>query len=217
MKSFRLFGKAPEIEVLEIIEEHLKLCCESTETLLEAVKIKLSGSEPDDLLNKVVLTERRADDVRREIVSKLAEGVLPPMSKEDLMHLVLKQDKVADWTKESGDFLRLINIGNLTEQLKEALIELVVRNTETNTALQEVLAYLYEDWEKAVEKCQVVEDKETKVDLQYFKFLELLFKSGLENKKIILLNELARNLEKISDNAEDTSDLMKVVSISTFS
>ena len=213
--GFKLW-ESPEVKILREIDEHMNLCLKATEKLLEAVEGTFLGRDAEKSIKKVTIIEANADDIRRGIVRELSEGILPPMNKEDLIRLTWKQDKVANWAKESAEILRLLKESELSEELVEAFVELATLNIEGVRALQDVLKLLFDDWKQAVEKCKVVEDKETDIDLQYQRTLELLMKSNLDAGTLMIANELARTLENLGDDCEDTSDLMKVVAISTF-
>jgi len=213
--GFKLW-ESPEVKILREIDEHMNLCLKATEKLLEAVECTFLGRDAEKSIKKVTIIEANADDIRRGIVRELSEGILPPMNKEDLIRLTWKQDKVANWAKESAEILRLLKESELSEELVEAFVELATLNIEAVRALQDVLKLLFDDWKQAVEKCKVVEDKETDIDLQYQRTLELLMKSDLDAGTLMIANELARTLENLGDDCEDTSDLMKVVAISTF-
>jgi len=213
--GFKLW-ESPEVKILKEIDEHMNLCLKATEKLLEAVECTFLGRDAEKSIKKVTIIEANADDIRRGIVRELSEGILPPMNKEDLIRLTWKQDKVANWAKESAEILRLLKESELSEELVEAFVELATLNIEGVRALQDVLKLLFDDWKQAVEKCKVVEDKETDIDLQYQRTLELLMKSNLDAGTLMIANELARTLENLGDDCEDTSDLMKVVAISTF-
>jgi len=210
-------GSAPEIKILERLEEHLSCCVKANTELAKAIEFKMSGEDAQNNINRVIELEEEADDIRRDIVRKLAEGVLPPMNKEDLMRFAWRQDKVGNWAKESAEMLRLVRTDSFSHELKESFLELAQRNVEAARSLQDVLNYLSKDWKMAIEKCKVVEDKETDIDMQYQRTLEILFYSELKLGEKMAANELAKNLENIGDNCEDTSDLMKVVAVSTFS
>lgn len=214
--GFRI-GSAPEIRILEGLEEHLSCCVEANVELEKGIELKMSGERAVDSINRVIEIEEKADNIRRDIVRNLAEGVLPPMNKEDLMRLAWRQDKVCNWAKESAEMLKKVKTDGLSEELKDAFIELTNRNVEAARALQDVLRYLNRDWKKAIEKCKIVENKETEIDMQFQRTLEILFNSDLSTGVKLAVNELAKNLENIGDNCGDTSDLMKVVAVSTFS
>lgn len=80
----------------------------------------------------------------------------------------------------------------------------------------EVLKLLYQDWRKAIDKCSEVEQLESEIDELYISILEALFQSDLKPQTLFLANEVARTLENLGDSCEDTSDVMKIVAVSTY-
>lgn len=123
---------------------------------------------------------------------------------------------IGDWAKESSKLLRIVPSGELTPDLKESFLKLAKKGSECSQTVFEVLKLLYQDWSKAIDKCGEVERLESETDELYIRVLEELFSSDLKPQTLFLVNELARTLENLGDSCEDTSDLMKVVAVSTF-
>ncbi|MDX1314886.1 MAG: DUF47 family protein, partial [Eudoraea sp.] len=88
--------KSPEIKVLELLDKHLAQCVTSSDHLFQAMEEKIKGNI-EESVNHITLikeSEGRADTIRREIINELAEGILPPLNKEDMMELVTQLDEV---------------------------------------------------------------------------------------------------------------------------
>lgn len=117
--------KSPEIQILDLLEEQLSICISATRQLVKAIEnVWLKEDSRGDYFERISDLESQADEVRREIVKKLAEGVLPPFNKEDLLTLAWRQDMIGDWSKESSDLLRIVPGDELTLDLKESFLQL---------------------------------------------------------------------------------------------
>ncbi|MFP3951147.1 MAG: DUF47 domain-containing protein [Candidatus Bathyarchaeia archaeon] len=208
---------SPELKIIERINDQSTHCVSAVKELVKAIELVMCHNDAEQSISSVKRSESKADDVRRDIVKQLAKGVLPPLSKEDLMRLAWQQDKVADWAKESAAILSILNTEKLPETLKNAFILLARLAEEATVVLNGVIVTLQKDYRKALEECLEVEECESKIDDQYQETLRILTQYELDPVTLVLSNELARNIENIGDNAEDTSDLVKVIAINAFS
>jgi len=210
--------RRPESRVLDLLERHVSLCVSASDELVKAFKAKVSGdiSEAGRHIRALSGFEEQADGVRREIVDLIAGGILPPLSKGDLMGLVAKIDLVADWSKEAGRILEILPLEGLSEELKELLFEFVKMDNRCVHALERVVRLLYTDHEEALDACNLVEMIEEGIDALYIEALRMLHASGLDAPTLFLANQLVESLEMIGDSCEDTADLIRAVVVSTF-
>lgn len=209
--------KPPEVEILELLEKHLKLCVEATNKLSIALDLKLmENKESEQQIREIKKTEEEADYLRREITGKLAHGILPPISKEDMMQLVKLLDQVIDWTDESARVLRILEVENIPINIRKLLVEQQKICNQCVHALQDTTLTLYHDYDKALDKCNLVEMLEHELDNTYHKLQEALYLSPLSVNDSLLIKQLADNLEEVGDSCENTADLIRVVIVTAF-
>jgi predicted phosphate transport protein (TIGR00153 family) len=208
---------SPELRIIERINDQSTHCVSAVGELVKAIELVMISKDAGVHINSVNIEEEEADKVRRDIVEQLAKGVLPPLSKEDLMRLTWQQDKVAGWAKESAAVLCLLPAEKLPVDLKNTFIILARLAEEAALLLKGVIETLQSDYKKALEECLEVEECESRIDEQYQKTLRILTQYELDTVTLVLSNELARNIENIGDSAEDTSDLVKIIAINAFS
>lgn len=210
--------KPPEFRVLDLIEKHLSLCVSTSDELLNAVEAKVAEEREkfEAHAKNVSRFEEEADNVRREIFETLAGGILPPLSKGDLINLVERLDMIADWSKESGRILEILPLEEFSKDLKYLFMEFTKMTNHCAHALSNVVRLLYTDYKKALDECNRVELFETEIDTLYMETLKALFDSKLKAQTLFLANELAKSLEMTGDSCEDTADLIRVVIVSTF-
>lgn len=210
--------KRPEITVLDLLDKHLSLCVKTSYHLLVAVteKIKDHSDQSNKHITTISETEEEADNVRREIINTLATGILPPLSKEDMMQLINRLDKVADWSKEAGRILGIIDMNEITQKLKQLILEQTKLAYQCTQGLSHVVSTLYIDQKNALDLCNLVEIIEHEMDIKYIEILSEIYTSAPDPSLIFLLKELTHTIEMLGDSCEDTADLIRVVVVSTF-
>ena len=206
------------MRVLDLLDKHLLLCVKAADYLFLAVNEKIGGNIKHSIQHIIMLSEmeEEADDVRRKIINTVAGGILPPMSKEDMMQLINRLDKVADWSKEAGMILEILDIDGMSKKLKRLISEQTKLAYQCTRGLSNVVKSLYIDHDKALDQCNLVEIIEHEMDVKYMEILSEIYASAPEPRHIFLLKELAQTIEMLGDSCEDTADLIRVVVVSTF-
>ncbi|MFW6109422.1 MAG: DUF47 domain-containing protein [archaeon] len=210
--------KNPEIQILELLEKHLETCIKATDLLSKAMKHKLDekNEKANYIIEEIKKAEETADYQRREIIDRLAHGVLPPISKEDMMKLVQLLDNVIDWTDESSQIVKIIQLNNIPEHIRNLLVDQQKLANKCVHALRDTIITLYDDYEKALDRCNLVEIVEHEMDKIYTDIHEALYDKELSVNQAILIKELADRLENVGDSCEDTADLVRVVVVTAF-
>jgi predicted phosphate transport protein (TIGR00153 family) len=143
--------KPPEMEILDGLNKHLNLCVKAADLLSEATNHKMNGDQAKAhaTYKEVTQTEEEADYQRREIIDKLAKGVLPPISKEDMMNLVSLLDTVVDWTNTSSQLLDMIDFKDIPNITLALFTEQIKLGNQCVHALKDTIQTLYDDYSKA--------------------------------------------------------------------
>ncbi|MFN3901013.1 MAG: TIGR00153 family protein [Alishewanella aestuarii] len=95
---FSVFAKSP----IKPLEEHIRKVCEASTLLLpffEAVYQK-DWCLAAQVRQQIVLLEKDADQLKREIRINLPRGLFLPVERTDILELVAQQDKIANKTKD---------------------------------------------------------------------------------------------------------------------
>ncbi|MEH8021591.1 MULTISPECIES: TIGR00153 family protein [Rheinheimera] len=93
-----MFAKSP----IKPIEEHIRKVHEASELLLpffDAV-YQQDWQLAADVRKKIVMLEKEADILKREIRVNLPRGLFLPVERTDILELVSQQDKIANKTKD---------------------------------------------------------------------------------------------------------------------
>lgn len=208
------FEKRRETKAITMMQQHLATTMSAVEALEQAVKASVSGDEEKTkvLIDRVISAEKEADRLRRTVMIELAGGELPPIDREDLMHLMKRVDMVADWCRESTRVLDATPMQDVPETLKKAAVQMVEGVRECATALRKSINSMAEKPEEALKAADEVERLEEKVDDLFENSRRLLAKE--ERLKIgvaILMNELFEAIELAADACEDVCDQVRVI------
>jgi predicted phosphate transport protein (TIGR00153 family) len=206
--------KRRETKAITLMKRHLATTISAVEDLERAVKAAVDNNEKETKasIDRVISAEKEADRLRRVVMLELAGGELPPIDREDLMHLMKRVDMVADWCRESTRILNATPMQDVPETLKEAAVKMVEGVRECATALRKSINSMAEKPEEALKAADDVERLEEKVDDLFENSRRLLAKE--EKLKIgvaILMNELFETIELAADACEDACDHVRVI------
>jgi len=208
------FEKRRETKAIILMQQHLATTISAVEDLEKAVKASVSHNEREAKVSieRVVGAEKEADRLRRVVMIELAGGELPPIDREDLMHLMKRVDMVADWCRESTRILNAIPMKEVPETLKGAAVQMVEGVRECATALRKSINSMAEKPREALQAADEVERLEEKVDDLFENSRRLLAQE--EKLKVgvaILMNELFETIELAADACEDACDQVRVI------
>jgi predicted phosphate transport protein (TIGR00153 family) len=158
--------KGGKRKALTTIQEHLALTTSIVEDLEKAViaALKNDAKEMRACIERVASNEREADMLRRKVMDEVSRGELPPIAREDIMHLVKRVDMVADWSRESTRVLGVIPMDELPKSIKQGILEMVKGVKECAVLLQKCVNKVMVKPEEALQAADAVEREEEKVD-----------------------------------------------------
>lgn len=203
---------SPEEEVLKMVLEHSDRCRAAAMHLREALELAVEGKPLDEKIAEIEEAEREADRLRRAILDHLAEGALPPLSREDFVRLAERVDMVADWSREAARVLKALGCPPCLRDVSKALLKLGKHAEEAAEKLYEAIGVLGRDLKKARELVAEVERIEDWGDWAYAECLAELSKhwSDINNPLVMVL---IQDVENVIDAAEDASDVLEEIII----
>jgi len=215
-------------------KEAFSLLRRNAEKVLDVVKkfeevIIASFSERDiakaeALGRKLSEIETDADKGRRKFTAALQEGAFLPAFRGDLAGLAEKLDDVADTAEEAMRAImfreKLIHILARAEKkqksakvIREGLIKMAELATKTVEALKNAVIAMTSNIDVANQKANEVEELEHESDILEQGLITDLY----DNEKLFdpisvaQLKEIIYKIGDISDQAEDTSDMIPIV------
>ena len=120
-------GMAEELSILKDAQKHVEETYKTVTHFSEAVRAFIQGdlNAKTVAIENVRVSEHEADTLRSKMVSELAESLLLPPDREDLMHFVKTLDKIADWTNGAARIL-----GFIEQKLPESILKNISSATE---------------------------------------------------------------------------------------
>ncbi len=196
--------------------DHVNMTLGVIKDLREAILLKVQGNKEGSLrkIRQIDAKEHEADELRRKIMVKLTEGVLPPISRQDLVHLTRRLDYITDYAHEAARYLMYVDLTQFPSDINDGLVKLADETLRCAEATKDAVKALETDFGLCLELCDEVERIEVVCDNL---FLDLIGKlpdiSDILPGLILLFHDLIISMENISDACENTVDVMKAVVI----
>lgn len=212
----RLFGRigARDREsILRETREHIEVAVETNEELRAATGAFLEGryDEVGERLEGATELERRADDIRRTITTRIAKGQVVPLESEEYMRLVDSMDVLADLGREGIELL------HLQEQEVPGELQGPVESMQDEVFgivdMAKMAAFrMRPDIEEAYELTWDIEEREEGIDRLYLETMGELFSLDLPTPQFFQLYEFVSLLEDLADSAEEVANQIKIIS-----
>ncbi len=154
--------------------------------------------------------EGRADDVRRRIEMQLLSGSLLPTSRRDILQVIEQVDRLANAAEEILDYLLLQRV----EVPDEILPEIAEIAEQSNVAFVEVkgaVTCLFRNVNEALKHTKRIEHLEGEVDHLERVATKRLFELDIELARKLQISGFIQRLVRLSDRAEDLSDLIELI------
>jgi len=210
------FEKRRESKAMSMMQRHLALTMSVVEDLERAVKasINLNEKEARAAIERITSAEKEADKLRRAVMTELARGELPPVDREDLMHLMKRVDMVADWCRESTRILTAIPMKDVPAKFREATVKMMEGVKECAATLRKSISRMTDKSEEALQAADEVERLEERVDDLFVNSRRLLAEEErLSIGAAILMNELYAAIEMVADSCEDACDQVRIITV----
>jgi len=216
-KVLRWFGDRRNEKVLRLTYEHLELTSNAVERLYEMVKVVATEpSRKNEFYDSISMYEMEADKLRREMVNELSIRDVYPTERDDLMELVSAVDWVADSAREAGRILVIISFEKLPEEFISVIEDMCRVNFSCVEVLAKCIQTLSSNPRKALEFADKVELFEEDLDDLFGGARNLLVglpKGILSRGGMILLYELLKSIETVSDWCENSADIARAIAL----
>ena len=100
-----LFGKNPFTPLRQHMKKALE-CVEATDELFDAL-FASDGAKVKDAARKISILEHEADEIKREIRSRLSKSMFLPVDRRDVLEALRGMDAIADNAEDIGVLLTL--------------------------------------------------------------------------------------------------------------
>jgi predicted phosphate transport protein (TIGR00153 family) len=166
-----IFGTSP----VRPLEKHVGLAHKCTRQLTPFFKAVIKGDWDAATIIRAEIEklEHDADDLKKEIRLNLPKSLFMPVPREDLLELLLVQDKMANRTKDVSGIV-LGRKMEIPPQIANELLEMVERSVDASKQAR-----------KSVRE------------------LDELFTSGFRGAEVTLVSELIEELDRIETDTDD--------------
>ncbi len=217
-KFFGWFAPSRGEDVLDMAEKHLDLTKNAVRELYGMVDAAAKCDRDKCTAHYISVSkmEMEADDLRRQMVDALTKSEMFPEERDDLMELVRAVDWIADWSKEAGRILNVIQLDKAPKEIREAALNMVKADADCVEVLDQCLKMTSQDPKEAINIANKVELLEEDIDELYSqarKHLATIEFKGWTMGSLILLNEFLDALETIADWCENTADIVRAISV----
>lgn len=215
------WGKEKRSEVLKVSKKHIEEILKTVEKMNKAVRIFCDIENQEKIREaseEVMKAEREADKIKKEILDNLSRETFHPISREEIVRLIMTADDIADNAKGAAAKISLIDSNILNEELRGSFKNLAHLALESVELLESTYSTFLENPEDALEMTDEVEKLEEKID--YFRAKKLIPKiidwADEINKagSSIILVEIEDNIEEVADQTENVADSIRKIAIS---
>lgn len=216
---FGWMGMREQRRVLLASRDHMQKVLEVTRLVQSAINYFCAGdlNRAKEIHEQIFHTERQADDLHRDLLERLSEGMFLPADRADLVHLVDRVDDVADYANGAARLATLFTEAP-PEALREGIAKFGDLLHQATKQLADALDKLAEGERKdALDLCTAVERAEEEADALKASLYRELFTMDLPAGTLLLLRDLIESMENTADKAEDAADLLRLLAVSRFS
>lgn len=166
-----IFGSSP----VQPLEKHIEIAhrCAKQLSAFFAAAVAGNWDEAAVVRAEIERLEHEADDLKKEIRLRLPKSLFMPVPREDLLELLLVQDKIANRTKDVSGIV-LGRKMQIPAQISEQFLEFVERNIDASKQAR-----------KSVRE------------------LDELFTAGFRGAEVDLVEGLIEELDKIETDTDD--------------
>jgi len=206
------------INILNLVQDQIRVVLEGYRTLLDMLENFLNGEKPktlEELYEKILKNDERAKEMNRIIEREISNVGALLTSRENFIRLTSEIDRIADITE--GAAFRLLNLSRMKTKLgkdvRRNFMELGNAVLSTLLSVREALLATTLNSSSLMEKIKETEANEKKAD-EIYRTLDLdILKSNLQIGQLLLCREVAEMIEDISDHAERVADILRALAV----
>ncbi len=200
------------------IQENINLFLETIEKTFDALKLACSYHLAEDQehfegqMNAVLSLESKADDLRRQIETKLYRRSLLPELRKDILLTVNRLDALPDQAELVVKMISTLSLAPV-DFLHDDELELVQLCVETVLLVIKMTNDVFNKNVETKSLISQIDKNESRGDFLECKMIKKLFNSSCSDFQKILLREKIQTIGKILDLCQSVSDFISITSI----
>lgn len=180
----------------------------------ELLKKLMSASdfyEQENIIVKIKEYETIGDGITHEVFDSLNKTFITPFDRDDIQDLASSVDDIVDYIDSASQKIRLYKPKSSMEEFK-MLAEIIL---EAAKEIHEIMKGLknMKHANLCIDACIKINELENKADLIYHNALSKLFEKETDAIELMKKKEILEALERATDRAEDTADVIKTILI----
>jgi predicted phosphate transport protein (TIGR00153 family) len=182
--------------------------------MLEAANREEDLKKLEEIYSQVLKTDEAGKEARRLVEKEVSEIGAILTNREDFIRLVNSIDKIADTAE--GVAFRILGLAKARMKINKDILNSMLKLGEvvlqTVTKLREALLAVTLNSDTFMQKTKETEDSERQVDELYRNLDLVILQSDMKVGQLLLVREIVTKLEDIADRAEESADMLRVLS-----
>jgi len=197
--------------------KHTELVCEAARRVELATHAFVSEDveAAKKLVQEAKMLERKADEIKREIMLRLSIGVLEAPDRADFLRLTELVDDVAGYVVGAGRRLTLLNPKDFPKQIREHFALFSKGVTKIADLVKQAIEALRINVEEALRIVEEIEKLETDMDDRYHEISGEIIKLSdeLSTPTLLTVRDFINLIEFAIDTAEDAGDHIRMIAV----
>jgi predicted phosphate transport protein (TIGR00153 family) len=200
-------------EIESLVLEHVGFVAATFEAFDKSLAAYLGDRDLETAETYALETHRmegRADDARRRVEKQMLAGSLLPTSRRDILQIIDQVDRLANAAEEILDYLLLQRV-DIPVEIQSEIGEIVSLSNRSFDEAKAAVGCLFSKASDALQHTQAIEHLEGDVDHLERKVTKRLFGLDIELARKLQISGFLQRLVRLSDRAEDLSDLIELI------
>ncbi|KXB04704.1 hypothetical protein AKJ49_01790 [candidate division MSBL1 archaeon SCGC-AAA382A03] len=211
-------GKQKEKQALNLCKKHMDDIAKTAEAMKNTVHLfSRDGQNIREKAEIVLDNERKADETKSKILEELSTGNFPPLSRENIIRLIMTADDIADNARAAAMKLTFLDPESVDQEVKDSLKELSDLAYESTKLLKKAFEATLEKPDSVRQETSAVEKIEEKTDtFRAEKLIPKMVKWADKSNKpgtSFVISEVENNIEEVVDQAENCADVIREIAI----
>jgi predicted phosphate transport protein (TIGR00153 family) len=219
-RSYAWFERRRRTEALDLAQEQISKAL-STATWLAKTVACMSQEKKEEALQHIeslMREEEEIDTLRTQVFKELSKGTaLFAEYREDIMNIVNRLDKLADYVKDAARCIRILSDSKIPKELWQNIGSSTSTLVECASALRNSIENIVSDPIASLEGARNVEKIESTIDKNYLAAKSLLIKNAdnMNSGSMIIFDHLVEFIESAADMCADTADYIVILASRT--
>jgi predicted phosphate transport protein (TIGR00153 family) len=216
-RSHEWFIQRRKTKGLELAHEQITKALDTAAWLHKATKSfsEKNYEETKKYVENLYTTEKDVDKLRTNTFVELSKGAaIVADYREDLLHIVKRADKLADYTKDAARCLIMLSEADIPKELCDKMVLMTAKLVDITQILRSSIEKISSDPIEAINEAKEVEEMEHVIDFEYLKTKSLFVKYGVNINcgAMVIFDKLVEFIEHAADTCADSADYIRVLS-----